>query len=81
VGKAWLREWPADRRPDAVVDVDPRKFGQRIHGVPVIAPQELPAPGDGPVLCAVGAPGARRQIRAYLETRLYDEPGEFLFLA
>ena len=58
----------------AWVDVDPRKIGQRIHGLPVLSPRELAEEvagfdGAGPspyVLAAVGAPGARDEIREEL---------------
>ena len=39
------------------VEVNPRKIGQRIHGAPVISVDELPAPGESPLLIAVGIDG------------------------
>jgi glycosyltransferase involved in cell wall biosynthesis len=80
VGKVWLREW-GHRQPDAVVDINPRKIGRKIHGVPVIAPDELPEPGTTFTLIAVGAPGARDEIRAWLKPRGYIELRDFLFVA
>lgn len=75
VGKRFgreLRQQGGDVR--AWVDVDPRKIGQEIHGLPVLAPSDLAEDVDGPdgsgprpyVLLAVGAPGARDQIREEL---------------
>lgn len=78
VGKRFgreLREQGGEMR--AWVDVDPRKIGQEIHGLPVLSPRELAvdaaraAEPDGPgpspyVLVAVGAPGARDEIREEL---------------
>ena len=79
VGKKWLREWP--HPPEAVVDINPRKIGRTIHHVPVIAPEALPPPGECVILVAVGAPGARDEIRDYLCPRGYDEPAHFRFIA
>lgn len=47
------------------IDVDPRKLGRVVGGAPVEPPERLAA-GDGFVLAAVGSPGAREQIDAYL---------------
>jgi glycosyltransferase involved in cell wall biosynthesis len=80
VGKAWLREWQA-LKPQGVVDIHPRKIGLKIHGVPVIAPDDLPRPGTTFIIIAVGAPGAREEIRAWLTPRGYSELRDFLFVA
>jgi len=79
VGKRWLREWP--QPPQAVVDINPRKIGRTIHGVPVIAPEQLPPPGKCFVVVAVGTPGARADIRERLCPRGYREPDHFRFIA
>lgn len=79
VGKRWLREWP--HPPQTVVDINPRKIGRTIHGVPVINPETLPPPGECFILIAVGAPGARDEIRDYLYPRGYGEPEHFRFIA
>lgn len=86
VGKAWLREWHWDSgnpaiRPEAVVDINPRKIGRRIHGFPITAPDDLPPPGCCRILIAVGAPGARDEIRAWLNPRGYQEGADYIFLA
>jgi glycosyltransferase involved in cell wall biosynthesis len=80
VGKLWLREWGA-QRPQAVVDVNPRKIGRTIHDTPVIAADDLPVPGETFILVAVGAPGARDDIRAWFTPRGYVELRDYLFLA
>ncbi|NIA14221.1 MAG: glycosyltransferase [Nitrospiraceae bacterium] len=80
VGKPWLREWE-EQRPMAVVDINPRKIGRVIHNTPVIAPGDLPAPGDTFTVIAVGAPTARQEIRAWFEPRGYHELRDYLFLA
>ena len=79
VGKKWLREWT--QPPEAVVDINPRKIGRAIHGVPVIPPEQLPPPGQAVILIAVGAPGARNEIRDYLHPKHYKEPKQFRFIA
>ncbi len=80
VGKLWLREW-AGLVPEAVVDINPRKVGLKIHGVQVIEMGDLPAPGSVFIVIAVGAPGARDEIRAELESNGYNELTDFVFLA
>jgi len=74
-GKPWLRWLQGEGRSvRRLVDVSPRKVGQRIHGVPVIAPDELPSPDGSPLLIAVGAAGARAEIEDRLVRRGYT-PG------
>ncbi|MCC6794312.1 MAG: glycosyltransferase [Candidatus Hydrogenedentes bacterium] len=80
VGKRWLREW-GSVRPEGVVDIHPRKIGTKIHGYRVIAMDELPLPGDVYILIAVGAPGAREEIRAWLIPRGYREVNDYRFIA
>ncbi len=80
VGKAWLREWTSPR-PTAVVDIHPRKVGKAIHGYDVIAPDDLPPPDETFVVVAVGAPGAREDIRAWMGAHGCRESQHFLFLA
>ena len=80
VGKRWLREW-THPRPIAVVDINPRKIGRHIHGIPVIAPDDLPKSGTTFTVIAVGAPTARDEIRDWLLPRGYQELADFLFLA
>ncbi len=80
VGKRWLREWETPR-PEAVVDINPRKIGRTIHGTPVIAPPDLPPPGGVFVVATVGTPGARDDIRGKLLPWGYTEGRDFIFLA
>jgi hypothetical protein len=64
------------------VDVDPRKVGQTIHGCKVITPENLPeADPEILVLVAVGAPGAREQIREFLDARGYSELDNYICVA
>jgi len=80
VGKRWLREWGSET-PTAVVDINPRKIGTKIHGVRVIAPEELPPPVGCFIVVMVGTPGARDEIRDYLNPRAFREFTDYLFLA
>lgn len=67
VGKPLAVELARQGRPAAAfIDVDPRKIGQEIHGLPVLGPGALRARPGAYVLVAVGAPGARAEIRAEL---------------
>jgi glycosyltransferase involved in cell wall biosynthesis len=79
-GKRLARELEAHGlRPRTFYDVDRRKRIAR--GRPVRAESDLPEPGAGLMLCAVGAEGAREEIRAVLQTHKYREGRHFLFAA
>ncbi|MFL5375265.1 MAG: glycosyltransferase [Myxococcales bacterium] len=66
-------------RPRRFIDVAP---GKRIaRGLPVEPPDALGPPGEAIVVCAVGAPGAREEIRGDLATRGYREGEDYLFAA
>ncbi len=80
VGKRWLREWGA-QKPLAVVDIRKGKIGQTIHNTTVIRPEELPAPGEAKTVAAVGTPGARDEIRTWLNRRGYRETHDYVFIA
>jgi glycosyltransferase involved in cell wall biosynthesis len=74
VGKAFVRDWLATGGAPfaALIDLDPRKIGQEIHGSPVVHPGDLAVRfvehETSPfVLVAVGSPGAREEIREALE--------------
>jgi cellulose synthase/poly-beta-1,6-N-acetylglucosamine synthase-like glycosyltransferase len=67
VGKAFARELiqqGADVR--AFLDVDPRKIGQNIYGLPVHAPAEIHTFDGALFLAAVGSATARSEIRGEL---------------
>ena len=80
VGKKWLQEWSSPR-PTAVVDINPRKIGRTIHGIRVIRQEDLPPPGMSLILVAVGAPGARDDIRGRLGAAGYLECRDYVFVA
>jgi hypothetical protein len=63
------------------VEVDPRKLGQRIHGVLVVpVPQATAWPG-ALHLAAVGQPGAREQIRSEARHLGLSEERDFVAVA
>jgi hypothetical protein len=65
VGKAVARALrAAGHELRAFVEVDPRKLGGRVHGVPVLAVREAGALRGPLHLAAVGQKGARERIRA-----------------
>ena len=70
---------PYRLRPGRFWDVDPRKHEAR--GLPVLSSCELHRPEGSLILCAVGAVGAREDIRAQLESRGFQEERDFLFAA
>ena len=84
-GKSLLRLLiAANRRPLALVDIDPKKIGHRVpndaSGVPVIDPEALPPAGQALVAAAVGSRGsdrARREIRQALAAKGYVEGVDF----
>ena len=65
----------------AWVDIDPKKIGQRIGATPVIAPEDLPAPGDAFVLAAVASRGARDLIAGRLSTAGYVAGNDWIACA
>lgn len=86
VGKRWLTDLPAAGvSVPAVVDLHPRKLGRRIHGARVIAPEGLPGEWaqlrDPFLLVAVGAPGARADIRQRLSRLGLTELHDYLVVA
>src|SRR5439155_15112669 len=67
-GKRLARELEAlARSPRAFYDVDRKKRIAR--GRPVKSVEDLPPPGESMLICAVGAAGAREEIRAMLGRR------------
>lgn len=72
-GKPWLR-WLQTQQINTrqAYDIDPRKIGSRIHGVPVRAPKDLAPPDGTPLLIAVGADHARQQILPQIQALGYE---------
>jgi glycosyltransferase involved in cell wall biosynthesis len=51
---------------EAYVDIDSRKIGNTIHGIPVLPPERIPPPGRSFILPYVANRGAREEILAKL---------------
>lgn len=64
-------------RVERLVDVDPRKVGRRRHGAPVVAPEDLGRWAGVHLVAAVGAKGARRLIRGFLDARGWREGEQY----
>lgn len=81
-GKAWGRVL-SDHGVRVVryLDIDPRKIGGKIGGiVPVVSYELAPERRDLFVLGAVGAKGARQQIRTALQAMGFRETEDYLFV-
>jgi len=83
VGKAWLKAFLAEGiRVRCLVEVNPRKIGKQIHGVPVVRAEDLPGMQDtGLILGAVGQKGARENVRANLDPLGFREGEDYIFIA
>jgi hypothetical protein len=75
LGKGWSKRLRrAGVEVALFVDVAPQKIGQTIHGARVVPPDDLPPPGELPVVVAVGTEGARERIREAMSRQGYREP-------
>ncbi|MDP1580523.1 MAG: glycosyltransferase [Candidatus Didemnitutus sp.] len=63
------------------IDIDAKKIGHRVGGVPVVAPQKLPPVHTSFVLSYVGNRGAREDIRRQLRATGRSEGRDFLVCA
>lgn len=80
-GKAFARELLRAGTPlAAFVELDPRKLGKRIHGAPVVPPEEAAVPG-ALLLGAVSGTEARALIRAQAATLGLVEGVDFVAVA
>ncbi len=60
--------WRRGIRPAAYIDVDPRKIGNRVDGVPVLPRAALPEPGRCRILNALTAHGAAEEAARWLKS-------------
>jgi hypothetical protein len=82
VGKAFARELLRQGGTlVAFVDLDPRKVGQSVHGVPVIPPEDVERFRGSFCVAAVGQEGARQEIREALEGGGWRELVDFAAVA
>jgi hypothetical protein len=63
------------------IDVDTKKTGRSVGGVPVVLPEGLPGAADAFVLSYVSKRGARDFIRESLQGHGYAEGRDFLMCA
>jgi len=67
---------PHGVRAARFVDIDSKKIGRTARGAPIVAPSDLKR-GDDTVVVAVGARGARQQVRSWLTERQFVETVDF----
>jgi len=68
-------------RPRAILEVSPRKVGQRIDGVPVLSPDVLRERCADFIVVSVAGTGPRREIEARLSRWGYVAGRDFVFAA
>jgi glycosyltransferase involved in cell wall biosynthesis len=68
-------------QPELIVDVHPRRIGQRIHGAEVISPEALSQHEVGRLVASVAGPGPRKEIRAALDSMGFREGSDYIFAA
>ena len=82
IGKSFARELQAQGgRLVAFVDLDPRRIGQEIHGVPVIRPEDGNRYRGSFAVAAVGKGRAREEIRDALSGLGWKETEDFVAVA
>ncbi|MFK7898097.1 MAG: glycosyltransferase family 2 protein [Myxococcota bacterium] len=64
-----------------IVEVHPRRIGQRIHGAPVIHPDALPSHPREPLIVSVSGAKPRAEIRTALADKGYREGLDFVCAA
>jgi hypothetical protein len=80
-GRRWARLLQARSvRLTAFIDIDPKKIGRRLQGVPVLSPEAARDPALPFMLGAVASPGARPLIRSALVGAGKIEERDFLFV-
>jgi hypothetical protein len=69
------------KRPAGIVELHPRRLGNRIHGAPVVAPQEIPHLPRLPLVASVAGGAARARIRDFLAGLGWRELRDFVCAA
>ncbi|HBZ72409.1 MAG TPA: glycosyl transferase family 2 [Deltaproteobacteria bacterium] len=69
------------KRPSHIIELHPRRVGQRIHGAPVVGPSALPTLRGRPIVVSVAGEKPRAEIRAALAAMEFQEPDEFVCAA
>jgi hypothetical protein len=82
VGKSLLLALDREKaKVDALIDIDPRKINQVVHGRRVLPMSALADIRPAVLLAAVGAEGAREEIRAAAIAAGYTEGVDFFACA
>lgn len=68
-------------RITAYIDIDPRKIGHVIHGIPVLHRDEIPGPGQCFAVSYVGSHGADQDIGDFLQARGFLPGRDFILAA
>ena len=69
------------KEPVLLVDLHPRRLGERIRGALVLHPRELPRPAPAPILVSVAGEASRREARETLRARGFAELRDFVCVA
>lgn len=81
-GKALRRALACHGRvPSHIVELHPRRIGERIQGAPVIAPDGLRQLTAQPIVVSVAGAEPRTEIRAWLNEAGFDEGRDFICAA
>lgn len=81
-GRALRRALLAEGRAVShVIELDPRKIGQRIDGAPVVSPAALPSLRGHRIVASVSGPTPRAEIRTALTEAGFQEGPDFLCTA
>lgn len=78
IRKALLRH---GKRPAHIVELHPGRIGKRIHGAPVIPPEELPQVERAPILVSVAGAVPRGENRTCLSALGFRELEDFVCVA
>jgi glycosyltransferase involved in cell wall biosynthesis len=70
-----------DREPAYIVELHPRRLGQRIHGAEVVPPTQLPGLPRLPIVASVSGSGPRQKIRRALADMGFRELRDYVCAA
>lgn len=65
--------WPMGPNPAAYIDIDPKKIGNCVNGIPVLGRCDLPRPGQCRILNALTAHGAAEEAAQWLLQAGYEQ--------
>ena len=69
------------KRPSLIVELHPRRLGERIDGAPVVPPEALRSRAPGALVVSVAGAGPRAEIRSFLEGEGWREGRDFVCAA